>query len=510
MHLDFRDILFGEPKFVHPRFWIMSAPFAQALLADISKVPGIFVLGGYYEPFLVILAVLSWYELARTLTLSPRAASASSIMQLVFLLLLSEYLHPGAPFFKQLSADKATAAFIMAPVFFQCLFQFLKEPTKDNQTMFLLSGLSLTFMHPVILAYSVFIGGVLVLFNWKSGAMLQKISAIAILLAILIPQVALRFINTPGQVEIPYTSQDVQGQGGIEDMVKRWGDTQYYGFHPDILDMKIPYEDDLPFPQAVMTQGWLVFPILAAILALKQMNGNLAAQLLLACFLLGALAWFPFTGWILGFFLSAWMLERAVWLFPFGLSLIYTLSALRDHVNAKRLFANIHLNIPSNWLLLAVTVFAIGVFSLYMRENALPDFDKFIAKSQRYQGLAIAGQELDRQIPVSAYVVGSQQLNDIVPGLSSRSKLIIFRYSNPSHMQYYSDAQREERISDVKGIFSKSFSPEDKMSLIEKYDIRFLFLQSFDLRLFEDFIASYPDRVKTIETDGVIILRIDE
>ncbi|HSO11967.1 MAG TPA: hypothetical protein VLT51_06295, partial [Anaerolineales bacterium] len=58
--------------------------------------------------------------------------------------------------------------------------------------------------------------------------------------------------------------------------------------------------------------------------------------------------------------------------------------------------------------------------------------------------------------------------------------------------------------------FPRTFPPEEKMLLLEKYDIRFLFLQSFDLRLFDDFIASYPDRTEMIEIGGVVLLKIDE
>ena len=512
LHMDFKDILFGESEYVHPRFWIMSAPFAQALLTDVSKMPGILLLSGYYEPFLVILAVFSWYELARTLKFSPRAASASTILQLVFLLLLSEYLHPGAPFFKQLSADKATAAFIMAPVFFQSLIQSLNQSTRRNWGIFLLAGFSLTFIHPVILAYSVFIGGVLVLLNWKNTGVSQKILALSILVAVLLPQTALRFAPASSQVEIPYTSQDIPGQSGIESMVKRWGDTQYYGFNPGILDMKIPYAENIPVPQPIMARGWLVFPLLAAVFALRQAAKNIAAQFLLACFLLGFLAWFPFTGWIIGYFLSAYMLERALWLFPFGLSTVFTFLVIRERVKTRKSlqkFSSIVASISPNWQLFAVTAFAMGMFILYMLESDLPDIEKFAAKSQRYQGLAVAGQELDRQVSDYAYVVGSPQLNDLIPGISARSKIITYRISQPSNMSYFSDVQREERILDTKKMFSKTLSPEDKMHLLEKYDVQFLFLQSFDLRLFTDLIASYPDRIKVIEIGGVIILQID-
>lgn len=506
--MDFNDILFGQPQLVHPRFWIMSAPFAQAFLADISKVPGILILSGFYEPFLVILAVLSWYELARTLKLSPRAASAASILQLAFLLLLSEYLHPGAPFFKQLSADKATAAFIMAPVFFQSLIRFLKESTKNNLVIFLLAGFSLTFMHPVILAYSVFIGGVLMLFNWMKSGSSQKIQAIMVLVLILLPQVALRFASTSSQTEIPYTTADILSQSGVENMITRWGETQFYGFNPAILDMHVPFAEDIPL---ILTRGWLVFPILAAALALRQAGKSFAAQYLLACFLLGFLAWLPFTGWIIGYFLSAYMLERAIWLFPFGFSMVYVLLSVRDFIKAQQTRKTFpQISIQPNVLLSILAISATGIFLLYIRENNLPDFGKFTDKMQRYQGLATAGQELDRRISDHAIVIGSQQINDLIPGISARSNILTFRISQASHMQYFTNVVREQRISETKKIFSKSVSPEEKMFLLEKYDVKFLLLQSFDMKLFENFMARYPDRVEKTEIGGVVILQLKE
>ncbi len=504
--MDFNDILFGEPQLVHPRFWIMSAPFAQAFLADVSQVPGILLLSGFYEPFLLILAVLSWYELARTLAFSPRAASATVIFQLVFLLLLSEYLHPGAPFFKQLSADKATAAFSIAPVFFQSLFKFLKESTIGNLSIFLLAGLSLTFMHPVILAYSVFIGGVLILLNWMNSGSSQKVLAIAILVLILLPQVALRFASASSQSKIPYTTEDILSQSGVENMVTRWGETQFYGFNPAILDMRVPLAENIPL---ILARGWLIFPILATVLALRQAGKSLSAQFQLACFLLVFLAWFPFTGWIIGYFLSAYMLERAIWLFPFGLSVVYVLLAIRDYISAQPHKPFSWIFVHPNVFLSTTAIFAAGIFLLYMHENNLPDFEKFSDKMQRYDGLAIAGQELDQRISDQAIVVGSQQINDLIPGISAKSMILTFRISQASHMQYFSNTEREERILDTKKMFSKSLSSEEKMFLLKKYDVKFLFLQNFDLRLFEDFITYYPERVEIIETGGFVILQID-
>lgn len=143
-----------------------------------------------------------------------------------------------------------------------------------------------------------------------------------------------------------------------------------------------------------------------------------------------------------------------------------------------------------------------------MRENNLPDIEKFTLKSQRYQNLAIAGQALDHQISEKAFVIGSPELNDLIPGLSWKSKPITFRISDPLNMLYYTPEQRDERISDSKKIFSQSFPAENKMALIEKHNIQFIFLQSFDIRLFNEMIDKYPNKVRATDIGGAIIIRI--
>lgn len=511
--LDFNDLIFGEPSLVHPRFWLMSAPFAQALLADLSQAPGILILSGYYEPFLVILSVLCWYELARTLQFSPRAAGASAILQLAFLLLLSDYLHPGSPYFNQLSADKATAAFIMAPVFFQSLMRLLDQPTKRNSLISLLTGLSLTFMHPVILAYSVFIGGALVLFRLKRKALPQLLLAIGIFIIILSPQVALRFASAHLQTDIPFIPEDVPNQRGMENLIARWGDTQFYGFNPRILDMNVPYGENIPIPEPVARQGWLILPVVSALFAVTRVRHNAASQFILACFLLCLLAWIPFTGWIIGYFLSAWMLERALWLFPFGLSSIFALTIIRDFARTRRPIKNsaaANLLLSPNLSLLTITFLTLGLFFLHVRENNLPDFEKFTRKMQRYKDIALAGQAMDRQIMEQAYVMGSQNLNDLIPGITLKANLITYRISDPANMLYFTQAERERRIADTAAIFSKSTPAEDKLSLLEKYNVRFLLLQRGDLLLFEDLTTRHPDRAKAIEVGGVILLEIND
>jgi len=512
-HLDFKDLVFGADQLVHPRFWLMSVPFAQAFLAEISKLPGILILGGYYEPFLVFLSVFCWYGLARTLYLSRQAASVSVILQVLFLLLLSQYLHPGAPFFNQLSVDKATATFIFAPAFIQSEIWLLRKPAKNNIILFLSTGLSLTFTHPIALAYSVFIGGLIAILNINRNNFRTQLIPVIILLVILIPQVALRFVDTEAEGDIIYSVEGIQSQEGFNNMISLWDNTSFYGLNPTILAMTIPYQSGIPFPEPILQWGWLFFPVCAMIFSIQQLRQNHIAQYIFSSFLLCTLAFLPLTGWILGYFLSPWMLERATWLFPYGLSAVFFLLTIRDktvlgrHMNAfilklegKTTFAG--------WPLIMVTVFSSALILLFMREQGLPDFALFESKSQRYQDLARAGQFLDHQIPVQAVVIGTDDLNDLIPGISWKAKITTFRTSSPSNMPFYSLDIINERVSDKQMILSRRASPEVRLHLLKKYNVRFLLLRRSDYDLFKNLVSTYPSLFEIVEIGRYIILKV--
>lgn len=508
--LNFHDPIFNGSYLSGPRFWLMNAPFAQALLAEISKVPGLLIIGGYYAPFLVILSVLCWYGLAIALKLSPRAACASVILQLVFLLLLSEYLHPGAPYFNQLDADKATAAFIFAPVFFQSLIKYLEAPIRYNLLLFLLTGFSLAFMHPIILAYAVFIGGMLILLHGGGHGLYDRLIPLAILAMILAPQVVLRFIKIPSVVSISYDPEVVLNQGGSDNLVSRWADTPFYGFNPDVLTIKTPYEENFQIPAKALNWGWLLVPILAVTFAWRQRD-NSVAQFILSGFVLCLLTAFPLTGWVFGYFLSPRMLARSVWLFPFGLSALFLILTIRNHIRTRqpdKPRSRRKISVSSAWGISTLALVTLGLFALYMRENNIIDFEKFVGKTQRYQGLLMAGQVLDQQIVDQANVMGSPIINDLIPAVSWKSRLVTFRTSNTSNMLYFTLGEIQERITDSRVVFSKSASAENKLFILRKYDIRFLLLQRDDIRLFDELIEIYPDNLYVSEVGGFIIVAI--
>jgi hypothetical protein len=514
-HLSFNDIFFGLTQPVTSRFWLMSAPFAQAFLADLSDIPGILILSGYYEPFLVIIAILCWYGLARALRLSHQAASASVVLQVLFLLFMSEYLHPGAPFFHQLSADKATATFILVPVFVQSEIWLLRDTTKKNAALFLLCGLSLTFMHPIALAYAVVIGGLMLILDVNRDNLRRRLVPLLVLFATLLPQVILRFVGTRVAENVPYGLDVILNQNGIENMVTLWRGTQFYGFNPHILEMTFPYSSRFPFLEPVLKWACLVVPLAALLFAIRKLKQSEIARYIFSVFVLCALAGFPFTGWIIGYFLSAWALERTLWLFPYGLSTVFLLLSLREETALGQCIGNWIKSLEnklklSNLSLIFVTVFTSVVFLLFMRERSLPDLHQFEANIRRFDDIARVGRYLDGHIMEQAFVMGSDVLNDLIPGVSAKAKVITFRTADFFSMSLFPLEEIKQRISVKQTIFSDTTAPDVKLDLLRKYDIKFIVLTGADRKLFNELVAKYPSLMTMEKVNRFFVIEIKD
>jgi hypothetical protein len=504
--LSFNDVFFGADKLLSVRFWIVSTPFSQAFLADLSGLSGILLLSGYYEPFLAALALFSVYELAKTLGLSRTKATAAVILQVVCLALLSEYLHPGAPFFRQLSVDKATATFIVIPVFSQSIVWYLNKPTKKNIMLVILTGTSLMLMHPIALVYAVMVAGLITVFGLDQTNLRVRIGLLVILLLIMSPQIALRFVKSEAQAIIPFSAEDTLNSSGITSMITVWGNTKFYGFNPAILAMRIPY---IKLP--ILQFAWLIFPIAGALLALKHIRRDPLSQYMLACFLLGALAGIPFTGWLLGSIVSAWMLERTLWLYPFGIGMIFALDATGITNLLKKRMHPLHTKTKtasSQWLLATLTVFSAVLILLNMREQNLPDLTRFNSNLQRYTEFTKIGKFMDAHTQEQAFAVGTDRFNDFIPAISSKVKLISYRPSDTSYPYFYSPAERNQRFADRQAIFSNNIAIDERIALIRKYQIKFLWFKSGEYYMVKDMLATYPDMFSEYKFEGYVVVEV--
>jgi hypothetical protein len=304
--------------------------------------------------------------------------------------------------------------------------------------------------------------------------------------------------------------EGIQDQYGYENMLTVWENTPFYGFNPNILTITVPYESRIPLPEFILKWGWLLLPVCAVLFSIQKLKQNNLAQYIFSSFLLCALTGLPLTGWLVGYFLSPWMLERATWLFPYGLSAVLFLLTFRDQtVVGQRIQAFMEKKTSfSQWPLVLTTIFSSALIVLFMREQGLPNCTLFESKSQRYQDLARVGQFLDDQISVQAVVIGSDDLNNLIPGLSWKAKLITFRTSSPSNMPFYSLKIINERISDNKTILSRRASPEVRLDLLKKYEVRFLLLRRSDYDLFMNLVSNYPSLFEVAEIGRYILLKV--
>jgi hypothetical protein len=300
-------------------------------------------------------------------------------------------------------------------------------------------------------------------------------------------------------------------------MINRWGNTSFYGFNPSILSMKIPYADATNnlFLKAFETWGWLIIPIGASLFAIQKLRKDPAAQYIFAAFSLCLFAGLPLTGWILGYFLSAWMLERSVWLFPFGISFVFfARSAWNEILNLLNRTRALMVDEKKSKTIIAITrsffVFlGFGMILLYMQENSLPNAKKFETKIKRYQEFAKVGNFLDNQTAGdSLMVIGSGETNDILLGVSWKARVITFRASDLSNMAYFTSTEAQERISDSKKVFSEQVSPKEKLGILEKYNIDFIVLHINEKEYIEGLTLTYPDLFISTDVGRYTVIKI--
>jgi hypothetical protein len=391
----------------------------------------------------------------------------------------------------------------------------LNKPTKGSFIIFLLTGLSLTFLHPIIAAFAVFIVSALSIFGIAKDNYKRNLMLVLLAIIILLPQVGVRFVRHEAQPAIPTDIEAVGVSQGIENLITRWGDTPFYGFSINILEMTIPYADRLPLPTEFLSWIWLIIPLSSVIISVKKLRNSKLSQYILAASLLVALAGIPLTGWILGYFVSAWMLERTTWLYPFGISSVFLLLAFWDHTKLGHHLNSLKVGIRKKLqveftVLVDVSIWLVStlLILLVMREQGLPNITRLQGSTNRYQELILIGQQIDKGTSQPVNVVGTDELNDFIPALSWKAKVISYRPEDTTYPYFYSEEEKLERWSDRQAIFSREASPEVRMEIIKKYDVRYILLESYRYGKVKELVTAYPLNFNTYTFGRYSLLEI--
>jgi hypothetical protein len=309
--------------------------------------------------------------------------------------------------------------------------------------------------------------------------------------------------------------EDILTSKGIETMISVWGDTNFYGFNPSILAMHIPYAEKTPVSPFLLQYAWLAIPLFGAVLAIKNIRRDFLSQYVLASFLLGALAGIPFTGWLLGYIVSAWMLERTLWIYPFGIGIVFFLTAISAETGITRRLTSWMQSLqkktkidPRPWLFSALTLLAALPLWLVMREQNLPNISRLNSNTERYTEFILIGNFMDEHTQNIAFAVSTDELNDYIPAISTKAKVISYRPSDPSYPYFYTPQERNQRLLDRQAILSGELSSEARIALIQKYDIDFLWIRSGEYYLVKNMVSEFPDMFTEHKIGGYYLIEV--
>ena len=191
-----------------------------------------------------------------------------------------------------------------------------------------------------------------------------------------------------------------------------------------------------------------------------------------------------------------------LWLLPFGLAGTYLLKRLGDVTlttwaqplrNHKVLVQNLTIGITTALCTLLVL--------LYMREQQLPDFERLRRLVIRYEALSEIGAFLDAQNDLNVTVAGNDALNDLIPAVSLKGKLISYRPSDPTYSYFLSESARQSRLRDRQAIFSQ-VSLQDKLEIIRRYRVRYLLLREDESSSINDLLSLRPSLVLQVMRVG--------
>ena len=500
--LNFNEIMFGLNYTEDPRFWLAMLPMSFAVLSSLSGMHGILLLGAYLRVFLIILALLGTFYLARKTGMPPTTASFAVLAQVALLIgLTADRYQAGTTFFFRIQQDKATVAFLLAPIFLGSVTRLLAKPDRSSVALTLMTGFTLTMTHPVMLTYTIIIAGLYgFLYFHKTHSWRTLITLGIVFITILAPAASLRFIDTWTTYH-PFSLEEAAGQSYMNALITTIGD-RFYSFKPSLLTLYIP--GNIP-GYSFIAWVWLIIPVLTTIYGIRNLDQSDTARYALSGLLLIMLTGIPFTGWLIGFFVSASMLWRSVWMYPFGISTAFVLKALIESNLRTQLFQHAVHKLPpqiqqhGTGIVLNCAALLLLVCSIKVMDwQHIPNLRDFNRRVSYYRYLVEVGQELDHHMNGQQIIASNGELNAFLPGLSANARVLHMRGWHFTELSGVPRQDAKQRVADWLSLFALKTAEQERIAILEKYKIRLIILnENNDYK--NDFFISYPERFVLIK-----------
>lgn len=508
--LSFRGMIFGGEEIISPRDWLGFWPLCEAVIGTLAGVHGLQLTTSYLGPLLAPFAVLAVYGLARALGLSRRAAVVSATLQIATLLLLLSRDQPGRQFFQRLIEDKFLALFVLTPIAARLVTEVLDGGRTRARIALGVGWLGIAFVHPTALGIVFLIVAAYCALELLSVRNRAALAVLAVVVPITAAAASVRFIPSttrhPGYFAIEDALQAGAIGGARERRVDIVAGTSFYG---------IGASSAPPIARGI---GALVLA-----LALLRVRRQRVARYVAAAGGVAGLAIVPYTGWLLGTLLTPFHLWRILAAVPFGIGLTFALQlgATRLASGSGRLGALVRRAEPFGTIVaLAVLSSLVAIAASNPRAFRLAslrvptDWHERLdarVKSDRsrlrfaFADLLAIARALDEVIPDRAVVLGEPEVNGLIPSLSAKAVLVVFR--TPSQTSLHSgmptdEARREWREYDR--LVSGDLGSEAAVAYVRDRHVRFV-LTATDAA----WLASIPQDAlprRTVTRAGELIL----
>ena len=504
--LDYNEVYLDEPRLDSQRYWLAHFMLAEAVISTISQIPSLPLIGNYLGPPLVLLALLGFYQLAQTLGLSQRGALLTTLAQATCLMMLSGFSQPGLMLIRNLTTDKAAAAFIITPILFSAAIDYLERPAWREFALLAFAAIAMMYTHPTALAISaMIIGGYGLLHAITTREARPFVVMCAIILVAIAPLYALRFVEGPltDRVdEVGYFSvEDALASGYLEnrhDHQYRLYLTQNPRLYAVNVHLMVPpnlitREERLPGTRRYILWNGLVILGLAftTLLALRRSWEDDTARLVFAACIVLWIAIIPVSAPILGRFMGAFQLWRVPWQFPYGIGLIFTGREILRLVWKQALNQRIA-PLLTGFVLLNLLVWTLP--------PNLPEAEKV----QDYEDLFALSTYLDTVITEPTGATGFDgRTNDMLLGLSHQFDVIYIKGEDELFRHGVSRERASARVMDWRILARESSTDAEREDILNQYGIEVIIIKQGEGVAVRQSMAAYPARFVHLHSVGL-------
>jgi hypothetical protein len=363
----------------------------------------------------------------------------------------------------------------------------------------------MTLMHPVILAYSIFIAAVYTGIVVITGRSYKKLYIVGLLAITVLPAAVLRFIDVPSASRYAFDLESALKTHYVEDRISNIEGTPFYGFNLERVKIPTNQSDQLSPLQFILSWAYLWLCGLGLLWSVLNLRKT-AAPFIAATSLLLLLSAVPYTGWILGYFVTARMLWRTPWLLPIGLIGAKLLAELLGAVVPKLSWikwTRITVERTTLSVIVLISISLTGYFSIYTYREIWKALAQLKSYRNSLENLSQLGDYLENNIKQPSIIEGGDYLDLYLAGLSSKSKVVSF--GNESSPLYPVDKEELNLVA----IQDKSISIEQRIDIMEKYHIQYVLV---DKRWLAEYYTKNPHfRSKRIGDLWLLVFRkIDE